>query len=625
MWLVELAGLKGAAQLEDPDSVEKIAFALRLEPDEWRWMAYLRVGSHGPFRKRSFFGQEIAADRLNYGRPRFCPACLRQQLFWWGIWDIGLISVCPIHACRLVSRCPACGGDLSWNRPKVHQCRCGQDLSSLDSVRVEEETVALSAAIYRAAGMPYESAEAVLASANFAPELERIGLDALLGLILSFGTLAGDTFSKQSAVNATDCDAAFQILQAAARFLCGWPERFRCQLRKMFARHTGVAPVLRFKDVFGGHYQGWLRILGDSQCTFIRNEFERLVIDGWNGIVRGQHRVVSPEVRNTLQWVTAQQASALVGLSASRIADCVRRGEIEGTFLRPKNASTRTECWIKRAALDAWRLRREDEFRKYILSEEAEVFLGLTRRTTLSLSQAGLIRRIDGPNRGFPKGVHFHRADVSKIKEAFRAALRTEQSVGNDKKEIGNLVALRDALQRYLGRQSGLPKVVRAVIDGTLRPVSYSPTIPGILGYNFELEQLAPYRFPSVRPVLPRGFIGYGEAATILATTTEVVRNLAHQGKIRLLKSGGRVLVSCSDVEKFARDYVSVKALADQFHTTSTWVSKYLSGQGIKLLSVNLPGKGRKLFVSALAAPVEIPLAKRAKAVTPHAKSAHAV
>jgi hypothetical protein len=624
MWLIELAGLESAAQLEDPDSVEKIASALLLEPDEWRTMAYLHAESHGPFRRRLFFGQEIAADRLNYSRQRFCPACLRQRSFWWGIWDIGLVSVCPIHACRLVSRCPACGGDLCWNRPVLHQCRCGQDLRLTDSVHVEDDSVALSAAIYRAARMPHDSGKAVLNSACLAPELERVGLDALLGLILFFGTLGETRSSKQSAFRTTDCDAAFQIGQAAGRFLCRWPDGFRLQLEKIVASHANLLPVLRFTDVFGGHYQGLLRILGDPQFAFIKTEFERFVIDGWNGIVRGQHRVVSREVSDRMQWITAQQGSSLSGLSARRIADLVRTGEIEGTFIQPHNASKRTECWLKRTALDVWRINREDELSKYISSKEAEASLGLTRRTTLSLSEVGLIRRVEGQDKGFPVGIHYLRMDVSNVQAAFRASLTTDEYSGGEKGEKRKLISLREALQRYLGREFGLPKVVRSVMDGTLRPVSYSPTIPGILGYNFESDQLAPYRHPRPTRTLPKGFIGYDEASTILAMTTEVVRNLAGQKIIRYIRCGGRVLVSRLDVEQFAHDYVSVKALADRFNTTSRWVARYLSARGIKLLSVDLPGKGRKLFVSARAATVEIPRAKRARPVKSPARSVNA-
>ena len=58
------------------------------------------------FDQRSFCGQRVSADDLNYGRPRICPACLREQPVWWAVWDLGLVTACPIHRCLLTQPVP---------------------------------------------------------------------------------------------------------------------------------------------------------------------------------------------------------------------------------------------------------------------------------------------------------------------------------------------------------------------------------------------------------------------------------------------------------------------------------------------------------------------------------------
>jgi hypothetical protein len=70
LWLLDLAGLSGPGDLECESRVRPIAYALRMNDDEWRSISYLRCEGNNGFRKRCYFGHVIAADRLNYGRPR---------------------------------------------------------------------------------------------------------------------------------------------------------------------------------------------------------------------------------------------------------------------------------------------------------------------------------------------------------------------------------------------------------------------------------------------------------------------------------------------------------------------------------------------------------------------------
>lgn len=55
-------------------------------------------------------------------------------------------------------------------------------------------------------------------------------------------------------------------------------------------------------------------------------------------------------------------------------------------------------------------------------------------------------------------------------------------------------IALRDAVKNYLGRDSGLPAAIQAVIDGVLVPVRRIKRSPGIREYLFLSEDLRKYR-----------------------------------------------------------------------------------------------------------------------------------
>ena len=71
----------------------------------------------------------------------------------------------------------------------------------------------------------------------------------------------------------------------------------------------------------------------------------------------------------------------------------------------------------------------------------------------------------------------------------------------------GEFIALRHAMKNYLGRDSGLAAVIRAVVDGSLVPVGYTNRFRGITGYLFRSEDLRKYRPVPGMTVPPEGFL----------------------------------------------------------------------------------------------------------------------
>jgi hypothetical protein len=87
--------------------MRQLSYVLRLEPEEWRSMCYQYVKGRNRFKQRSFYGETISADDLNYRKARLCPACLRERPIWWAVWDLGLVVACPAHRCLSLNQCPA--------------------------------------------------------------------------------------------------------------------------------------------------------------------------------------------------------------------------------------------------------------------------------------------------------------------------------------------------------------------------------------------------------------------------------------------------------------------------------------------------------------------------------------
>lgn len=62
--------------------------------------------------------------------PRLCPVCVASSGYHCLLWDLPLMSACPLHACLLVENCHACGLTYTWRTLRSGWlCACGAKVS----------------------------------------------------------------------------------------------------------------------------------------------------------------------------------------------------------------------------------------------------------------------------------------------------------------------------------------------------------------------------------------------------------------------------------------------------------------------------------------------------------------
>lgn len=487
--LAQIAGLwiSGTGRvtgLDQDPAIKQLSYALRLEPEEWRSMCYHHVKGRNRFEQRSFYGETISADDLNYRKPRLCTACLRERLIWWAVWDLGLTVACPAHGCLLLNQCPACKRNIAWERPAVHKCRCGLDFRQVRSEPADPGLVAINSIVFRAAKSTLAETPGVdVADFDFPPELLQLKLGPLLRFILFVGSINEGSIlrRKQRPFRATDLAGAMAICRGAVALLRDWPQPLREVLRRMIPQSANPA-TLNFSDIFGNFYRHLFRVLPRREFGFLHDAFEQFVIEDWKGFIRGQHRYFSAAVRRNSHWVAVNEAERIARTTGARMLDLARQGQIDAIFLKViRSGGSRTECWIVRESLNRWIAARDADLAPYMARPEAEAALGLKNFTLAIVAAAGAIRYVKGPERNFPaRHVFFLREDVMKIKEAFE-----KYSVPvKEYSQPGELIALRHAMKNYLGRGPGLAAVIQAVVDSSLVPTGYTNRFRGITGYQ---------------------------------------------------------------------------------------------------------------------------------------------
>ena len=89
-------------------------------------------------------------DCRGEAQRRVCPDCLRESAYHRAIWDLGFISVCPVHRKVLVDTCRRCGQPLRWMGADL--TRCGHadegDLTQAVAEDVSEGDVRATRAVY---------------------------------------------------------------------------------------------------------------------------------------------------------------------------------------------------------------------------------------------------------------------------------------------------------------------------------------------------------------------------------------------------------------------------------------------------------------------------------------------
>jgi hypothetical protein len=224
---------------------------------------------------------------------------------------------------------------------------------------------------------------------------------------------------------------------------------------------------------------------------------------------------------------------------------------------------------------------------------DAERALGLKNFILATVAAAGAIRYAKGPERNFPARCFFFlREDVMTIKDAFEKYSVPVKAYSKP----GEFIALRQAMKNYLGRDSGLAAVIRAVVDGGLVPVGYTNRFRGITGYLFRSEDLRKYRPVSGMTVHPEGSVTYGEAAAVLGVAVPVIRGLVAQGIVDATaeyRNGFSKLLPAADVRRFAESYVATSVLARRFHLHSSSLARHLKESGAPLLAIPILGAAK--------------------------------
>ena len=594
-------------EIDNGDSIRRLAPLLRLCPEELAKHFYGDLNVGGKFQHRTFFGQAISSIFLNYDSPRVCPVCISQHPICAGQWDLTFVTACPIHACELLDECPQCGKKLHWLRSAVANCKCGFNFGEAETRSVAPHVLALTKLIYRAVNagsMPTTDA----AKAKFGSDILALPLHSLLRVIHFLGATFHPSAKHltQASYKRTDLTAVQEIVDVAGLTLSEWPIRHIEQLKAATERYRVNEKYDRkVAQAFGNFYRHLYKVLNEPEFSFLKTTFEDFLNTEWDGLIRRQHRYFREAVRDSQSWILASQAAALVDcrLGVKSIRSLVKAGFLKG-FVTAEGPRGRQEVWLERDNVKMW----AEESAKWIPRPAVEEMLGLKNHTVMALAKAGLIKYQKGGVAGSLWNWNFLREDVERITKALSASQVPEWTYET---KTDKSIALQDALVDFLGKDQGLPQVVKAVIEGKLKPIGIAKQFKGILNYIFRTSDLRLYRPTDTEPP-EEGYLNMREAASALGVSRSVVAGLVRLG---FLTSPARYvfgeerLIPYRDVTSFRDHYIFLSQLAKTAGSGSIWVRNYLASVGIVETKIPISaGTTTTIYEKSAVLGLEIPM-----------------
>jgi hypothetical protein len=75
----------------------------------------------------------------NLFTPMFCPLCVEEFGYISNCWDAEPVVACPLHGIYGITHCRKCGEPLSWERPRLRYCYCGERISNATELEQADE------------------------------------------------------------------------------------------------------------------------------------------------------------------------------------------------------------------------------------------------------------------------------------------------------------------------------------------------------------------------------------------------------------------------------------------------------------------------------------------------------
>lgn len=500
-------------------------------------------------------------------RAPVCPQCIAEGKPNQQLWRHALATACPDHGLRLVDQCCRCRAHLTPSDASFRACSCGFAYQDFIRERAEPEELAVSVLLAS------DGREA-------SPAITLFGLSPPRSVASFLFFLASNTRPSRtgkdgkSPIPNTVAESR-EFLQAAARFLTAWPERFDEHVRDRLhqAPRSNSAP-----EMLGRWYQRLMRFRDRGY-----EPFRQRVVAVVAAEFAGTYGVGEAVVEVPSQWLSLADAARLLAVRPERL----REPHILEAFGAQRHLSGfgHQHFMFPRDRI----LQCEQERSRFVDRRTVAELLGITRAQMRLLEEAEFLVEVEPDRRPLLTNGGF---DLNST-EALVAAIRDRAAP----REIASIEFRAINLKRTTDR-SMILRILRAIRDGEIAPLEASGRLAEFRFAEIDLDRVA----REVHP--PDGYT----AREISQFTGWKEQCVAHWCRIGLLSADtvlhrGRAQhrVSAASLAAFQATFIPASQLSLQVGRSAKGLLRRLAECGIETVGDFPDGPARRGHLVRLA------------------------
>lgn len=414
---------------------------------------------------------------LNCFNTKVCPLCLDEANYFRKIWDVNIVTSCPIHGCLLLDRCFNCNEKISPYSLPLCFCKCGKRLSNFKGDVIVTSKTRMDKFLY----------EKFMGNENNEENtpLVQLNVFSIIVLIMRIANcLSIYYYNRRLAFQGMNLIEINEVIDQSFEMFCEWPKNFNIFLENLVndQKRTGFLGV---KEIFRNLYKVLYEDINTEPYLFIHQIFEDFLYSNWEKGLLGRNftKKISSDVNPN--FVSGYEAMRRLNVEFRTIQKLVQDKKLEGAISERKNNQI---ILIKSSSIMEYLISKNE----WVNKEEIRKTLGLSHRQTDNLFKHNLIRGKCELNSIGKKSWKYFRVDLDAIIKAFNTNAMDESRTDSH----SCIINFNELLLWAHKMRCNISYILKAVMDGKIVPIR-NPSSSGVTlnRFLFSIEQLEKYLF----------------------------------------------------------------------------------------------------------------------------------
>lgn len=250
---------------------------------------------------------------------KFCALCLKEKPYHRKIWDLMIITACPIHKCLLSYSCPQCKKPLRKSQKSICKCRCEFDFRKIKPTFIPDDEAKLVEYIHFLAGI-WKTKSVTLSLNN---PLNNYPLEGFCNTIYYYtkrifrlNSAERFTYSKLTAQ-----DNFHELVFKAFTIFDDFPNNYLAYIEELI-QNPNYLKNRNWFNYFAANYNEFKRIIPDSLRALLYKTFNKHI----DKILFRNNKKISQA--NFPSLISDSELANQLGLQAEEIINLVSAGEI---------------------------------------------------------------------------------------------------------------------------------------------------------------------------------------------------------------------------------------------------------------------------------------------------------